>query len=39
MLPDQMPWLVHTCPINGMMLADYDKADKLLAQAACAEIG
>jgi hypothetical protein len=33
MLPDQMPWLVSTCSLNGMMLADYDKADKLLAQA------
>jgi hypothetical protein len=31
MLPEQMPWLVHTCSINGMMLADYGKADCLLA--------
>ncbi len=32
MTPEQMPWLVATCSINGMMLADYDKADKLLAE-------
>ena len=32
MLPEQMPWLVNTCPLNGLMLLDYDKADKLLAE-------
>jgi hypothetical protein len=30
MLPEQMPWLVNTCSLNGMMLADFEKADALL---------
>lgn len=32
--PEQQPWHVHTCCMNGMMLADYEKANNLLAQAA-----
>lgn len=32
MLPEQMPFLVNTCSMNGLMLADFDKADKLLAE-------
>lgn len=31
MTPEQMPWLVNTCSMNGLMLMDYEKADKLLA--------
>lgn len=31
MLPEQMPFLVNTCSMNGMMLSDFDKADKMLA--------
>jgi hypothetical protein len=28
--PEQMPWLVNTDSTEGMMLKDFDKADKLL---------